>query len=66
MAKKVKIKKGRVRCMGCSYSGGVKVEMGHDHDHSMHPHCPECNGVSLEILEGGDIEIMNIEAEVED
>lgn len=61
---KVNIKKGRVRCQGCGYSGGVEVET--EHDHSMHVHCPECGGVSLEILEGKGIEIKNILADVEE
>jgi hydrogenase nickel incorporation protein HypA/HybF len=61
---KVKIKKGRVRCLGCGYLGGVDVEL--KHDHKAQPHCPKCEGVSLEILEGNDIEVRNIEAEVED
>lgn len=63
---KVKIKKGKVRCQSCGYSGGVEVEMEHHHDHSMHLHCPKCNATSLDILEGNDIDVRNIEAEVED
>lgn len=63
---KVKIKKGKIKCMDCGYSGSIDVEIEHDHDHSMHPHCPECDGLSLEILEGNDIEVRNIKAEVED
>jgi hydrogenase nickel incorporation protein HypA/HybF len=63
---KVKIKKGRVRCLGCGFSGRVEVKMEHDHSHSTHLHCPKCEGVSLEILEGNDIKVRNIEAEVED
>lgn len=63
---KVKIKKGKVKCMGCGYSGGVEVELEHDHDHKAHNHCPECDGVSLEILEGADIDVRNIEADVEE
>jgi Zn finger protein HypA/HybF involved in hydrogenase expression len=62
---KVKIKKGKIKCLGCGYSGSIDVEMEHDHDHSTHVHCPECKGVSLEILEGQDIEIKNITADVE-
>lgn len=63
---KVKIKKGSVRCPGCGFSGRVEVEMEHDHDHKAHVHCPECDGVSLEIMDGNDIDVRNIEAEVED
>lgn len=63
---KTLIKKGKVRCLGCGYLGGVEVELKHDHDHKTHPHCPKCEGVSLEIVEGNDIEIKNITADVED
>lgn len=63
---KVNIKKGSIRCQNCGYSGGVEVEMEQDHDHKAHVHCPECDGVSLEIVEGNDIEIKNITADVED
>ncbi|MBU2560437.1 hydrogenase maturation nickel metallochaperone HypA [archaeon] len=63
---KVKIKKGKIRCQSCGYSGGVKVAMKHDHDHIAHIHCPECEGVSIEILEGNDIDVRNITADVED
>jgi hydrogenase nickel incorporation protein HypA/HybF len=63
---KVKIKKGKVRCQDCGYSGGVKVEMNHDHDHAAHIHCPACDGVSIEILEGNDIDVRNITADVEE
>ncbi len=62
----VKIKEGKVRCLACGYSGGVDIDMEHDHDHSMHLHCPKCNEVGLEILEGEDIEVRNIQAEVEE
>lgn len=63
---KVKIKKGKVRCLSCGYSGRVDVDMKHEHDHFADLHCPECRGASLEILEGQDIEIKNIRAEVEE
>jgi hydrogenase nickel incorporation protein HypA/HybF len=63
---KVNIKKGAIKCIACGFSGGVEVEMEHHHDHSMHLHCPKCNAASLEILEGRDIDVRNIEAEIED
>jgi hydrogenase nickel incorporation protein HypA/HybF len=63
---KVNINKGRVRCQNCGYQGGVEVEMRHDHDHKAHIHCPSCDSASIEILEGNDIDVRNIEADVED
>lgn len=63
---KVKIKKGAIKCLSCGFSGGVEVEMEHHHDHQVHLHCPKCNETSLEILEGQDIDVRNIEAEIED
>jgi hydrogenase nickel incorporation protein HypA/HybF len=62
----VKIKEGKVRCLDCGYSGRVEVDVEHGHDHSTHLHCPKCSGGSLEILEGGDIEVRNIRADVEE
>jgi len=63
---KVTIKKGKIRCLRCGYSGGVNVQLEHEHEHShMAPHCPECNDTAVEILEGNDIVIKNIKAEVE-
>ena len=63
---KVKIKKGEVKCLSCGFSGGVDFEMEHHHNHSMHLHCPKCNVTSIEILDGMDIHVRNIEAEVEE
>ena len=63
---KVNIKKGTIKCLACGFSGGVDVEMEHHHDHQVHLHCPKCNATSLEILEGRDIDVRNIEAEIED
>jgi hydrogenase nickel incorporation protein HypA/HybF len=63
---KVKIKKGNVKCLSCGFEGAVEVEMEHDHDHPAHLHCPECSGASLDILEGNEITVRNIEADVGD
>lgn len=62
----VKIKKGKIRCPSCGYSGEINIDTEHDHDHSTHPHCPKCSEGGLEILEGEDIEVRNIRAEVEE
>jgi hydrogenase nickel incorporation protein HypA/HybF len=63
---KVTLKKGKIRCLRCGYLGEVDVHLEHEHEHThMAPHCPKCNDTAVEILEGNDIVIKNIKAEVE-
>jgi len=59
-------RKGVVRCPGCGYSGELRTIHGEGF-HTMFPvfTCPEC-GDRLEVVEGRDSIITNIEMEVSD
>jgi hydrogenase nickel incorporation protein HypA/HybF len=58
-------KEGRVRCQGCGYEGDPEFHDEVEDHHHVHLHCPKCNGVGIEILEGKDITLKNVRAEVE-
>jgi hydrogenase nickel incorporation protein HypA/HybF len=58
-------KEGRVRCQGCGYEGDPGSHDEVEDHHHVHLHCPKCNGPVVEILEGKDIILKNVRAEVD-
>lgn len=62
---KITGKKGRVHCHGCSFEGDPEFHGEVEDHHHVHLHCPKCNGVAVEILEGKDVILKNIIADVD-
>ena len=57
--------KGRVSCMGCGYLGEAEFQGEVEDHHNVPLQCPKCNRVGVEILEGKDIILKNVRAEVD-
>ena len=59
---KIKTKHGKIKCNECSYAGEVEVD-NEEHSHMMH--CPKCGSSSIEIVEGKEIIVKGINAELD-
>ncbi len=57
---KIKTKHGKIKCNECGYVGKVEVE-NKEHSHLL-IHCPKCDSVSVEVLEGKRLIVKNIRA----